>query len=96
MELQRRKQYRLTQYDYSTPNAYFITICTKERKNLFWANVGAIIDRPYDLNGSSLAERSSIQTSRVSVWQKSFYDHVIRNDGDYRDIWNYIEGNPGK
>ena len=31
-----------------------------------------------------------------SVWQKGFYDHVIRNDNDYRDIWNYIEGNPGK
>ena len=32
----------------------------------------------------------------VSVWQKGFYDHVIRNDDDYQDIWNYIEGNPGK
>ena len=31
-----------------------------------------------------------------SVWQKGFYDHVIRNDNDYREIWNYIEGNPGK
>jgi len=31
-----------------------------------------------------------------SVWQKGFYDHVIRNDNDYQDIWNYIEGNPGK
>ena len=26
----------------------------------------------------------------------NFCDHVIRNDNDYRDIWNYIEGNPGK
>ena len=31
-----------------------------------------------------------------TVWQKGFYDHVIRNDNDYRDIWNYIEGNPSK
>ena len=31
-----------------------------------------------------------------AVWQKGFYDHVIRNDNDYRDIWNYIEGNPSK
>lgn len=30
------------------------------------------------------------------IWQKGFYDHVIRNDNDYRDIWNYIEGNPGE
>ena len=31
-----------------------------------------------------------------AVWQKGFYDHVIRNDNDYLDIWNYIEGNPSK
>ena len=32
----------------------------------------------------------------ISLWQARFYDHVIRNDADYRDAWNYIEGNPGK
>ena len=31
-----------------------------------------------------------------SVWQKGFYDHVIRSEHDFRDIWNYIEGNPSK
>ena len=31
-----------------------------------------------------------------SVWQKGFYDHIIRSEQDYLDIWNYIEGNPGK
>ena len=31
-----------------------------------------------------------------SVWQKGFYDHVIRNDKDYQDIWSYIEGNPSR
>ena len=31
-----------------------------------------------------------------TVWQKGFYDHVIRNDNDHQDIWNYIEGNPSK
>ena len=46
MELPKRKQNRLTKYDYSTPNAYFITICTKNRKNLFWRDAEIIIDRP--------------------------------------------------
>ena len=46
MELPKRKQNRLTGYNYSTPNAYFITICTRNRKNLLWKDVGAIIDRP--------------------------------------------------
>ena len=30
-----------------------------------------------------------------SVRQKGFYDHVVRSQRDYLDIWNYIEGNPG-
>ena len=29
-------------------------------------------------------------------WQKGFYDHVVRNEKDYLEVWNYIEGNPGK
>ena len=31
-----------------------------------------------------------------SVWQKGFHDHVVRSQQDYLDIWNYMEGNPGK
>lgn len=31
-----RKKIRLSQYDYSSPGAYFITICTKNRLNYFW------------------------------------------------------------
>ena len=30
------------------------------------------------------------------VWQRSFYDHIIRNEDDYRTIWEYIENNPAK
>lgn len=152
MELPKRKQNRLTEYDYSTPNAYFLTICTEKRKNLFWTDVGAIIDRPNnvpltslgiivqqsirditkhypalsvdhyvimpnhvhlllqihsDSNGRSMIAPTISTVVRLmkgtvskqagfSIWQKGFYDHVIRNEGDYQDIWNYIEGNPGK
>ena len=152
MKLPTRKQNRLAQYDYRTPNAYFITICTNNRRNLFWKDVGAIIDRPEnvpltslgmvaqqsirdisshypaitvdhsvimpnhihlllqihtDANGRSMIAPTISTVVRLmkgtvtkqagfSVWQKGFYDHVIRNDNDYRDIWNYIEGNPGK
>ena len=31
-----------------------------------------------------------------AIWQKSFYDHVIRNQQDYDEIWEYIENNPRK
>ena len=30
------------------------------------------------------------------VWQRSFYDHIIRNKEDYERIWLYIHGNPQK
>ena len=30
------------------------------------------------------------------IWQKSFYDHGIRNQQDYDEIWEYIENNPLK
>ena len=152
MDLPKRKQNRLIDYDYSTPNAYFITICTENRKNLFWTDVGAVIDRPdkAPLTNVGIIVRKSIAEIPVrypaitvdhavimpnhihlllqihanadgrsmiaptistvvrlmkgnvsrqvgfAVWQKGFYDHVIRNNYDYQDIWNYIEGNPSK
>ena len=152
MELPKRKQNRLTEYDYSTPNAYFITICTDNRRNLFWKGVGAINDRPENAPLTNLGQivqqsiediskhypmisvdhyvimpnhvhlllqintdpdgRSMIaptistvvrlmkgavsRQAGFAVWQKGFYDHVIRNENDYKDIWNYIAGNPSK
>ena len=32
----------------------------------------------------------------VSIWQKSFHDHIIRTETDYLRIWNYIDTNPAK
>ena len=30
------------------------------------------------------------------LWQSSYYDHIIRNQEDYLQIWQYISGNPSK
>ena len=32
--------------------------------------------------------------ANIPVWQRSYHDHVIRNQKSYENIWNYIEGNP--
>lgn len=152
MELPKRKQIRLTEYDYSTSNAYFITICTQNRKNIFWKDLGKKVACPENVPLSDLgmyvkqvicdiprhypaisvdhavimpdhihlllqihtaadgrpmaaptvssvinqAKGAVSKKAGFSVWQKGFYDHVIRNDADYQDVWNYIEGNPGK
>lgn len=34
-ELPKRKPIRIENYDYSTPGAYFITICTANREKVF-------------------------------------------------------------
>ncbi len=31
-----------------------------------------------------------------SMWQKSFHDHVIRNEEDYQNHWRYIDENPAR
>ena len=152
MELPKRKHHRLTDYDYSTPNAYFVTICTHDRKNLFWTDTKHIVDCPENVPLTNLGklvrqgicdipkhypaitvDHAVIMPNHIhlllqintdaggrpmaaptistvinqtkgtvskkagfSVWQKGFYDHVIRGKRDYMEIWNYIEGNPGK
>ena len=56
MERPVRKPNRLREYDYSQPGCYFVTICTKERRPLFWAedvpdtSVGADIVQSYYRN----------------------------------------------
>ena len=39
--MEQRKKIRLNGYDYSQPGRYFVTICTKEKRHLLGAVVGA-------------------------------------------------------
>lgn len=64
MEFPKRKPNRLKAYDYSQNGAYFVTVCTKDRKNLFW-NVGEAISLPK--NNIPLSEYGKIA------------EHVIRS-----------------
>lgn len=153
MDLPKRKNIRLNDYNYSSNGAYFITICTKNKENLLWKNVGANCVRPLDQLPLSkigivieneiyklntvyenikvdkyqimpnhihliifIYEDSNGRTqfaptiSRIikqfkgsitkqigfSIWQKSFYDRVIRNEKEYQSVWNYIHNNPLK
>ena len=31
-----------------------------------------------------------------AFWQKSFYDHIVRDESDYRTRWQYIDENPAR
>ena len=30
------------------------------------------------------------------IWQPRFYDHIIRSEREYQEIWRYIDNNPAK
>ena len=36
------------------------------------------------------------ETGIKDLWQKNFYDHIIRNQKDYDEVWEYIDANPRK
>ena len=41
-------------------------------------------------------KRAAAKCAGVSIWQKGYHDHIVRNDADYLRIWNYMETNPAK
>ena len=158
MDLPTRKTTRLKDYDYSTPGAYFITFCTRGRKEILSRIVGTgVPDGPQNTQNiltdyGKIAEKHIIQMAtfydnisidnyvimpnhihlllqihymdikngppRTSVptnsaisqfvstlkrfcnkecgeniWQSRSNDHIIRNEYDYKNIYEYIETN---
>jgi hypothetical protein len=41
-------------------------------------------------------KRWASKQAGLPLWQKSFYDHVVRNEDDWRKIAEYIDGNPAR
>jgi REP element-mobilizing transposase RayT len=160
-EFRTRKPNRLRNYDYSQRGAYFVTVCAKDRHELFGnVIVGAVANRPSYVELSRIGKtvedeikvlqevRKNIVIDRYVVmpnhihmiivlvdcrwfpvdngrlttaptttslsnivrlwkrsvsiqigfspWQKSFHDHIIRNEDDYRNIAEYIDSNPAR
>ena len=153
MERPERKANRLYEYDYSTGGAYFVTICTQDRRKILSSIVGdgfpvpkpcgniaekyiAKIPEKYPLvavdnyvimpdhihlllrfhwdlgTGNPSPTLGNVigwykyqvtkqvnllaKTEGEKFFQRSYYDHVIRNQQDYDETWNYIENNPRK
>ena len=152
-QLPKRKSPRLKSFDYSTTGAYFITICTQNRKNILSTIVGEGSPLPKlshygeiaDLWIQKLPEKyheisvdcyvimpnhihlllsvmkddgrgnPSPTVDTAMGWlkyqitkeinklrgtpgekllQRSFFDHIIRNQDDYYEIYKYIYENP--
>ena len=67
-------------------HAIFAIGCSKEGKNPSLSQVVSC----YKAGVSRKAQTGT------TLWQKSFYDEVIRNKAHYLAAWNYIDGNPSK
>jgi len=150
---------RLKNFDYSSTGAYFITICTHNRKCMLSQIVGAIHESPetvlteygiiVDETIKNVSERCKVTIDRyiimpnhvhllviitdseelrairesplrgrsviskvigyikmnaskeihtrfgkINLWQRGFYDHIIRGKEDYEEHLKYIAENP--
>ena len=72
MNLPKRKSTRLKNYDYSTPGAYFITICVKGRKELLGHIVGNGV---YDIPQMILSEQGKILDKYIQFMSNK-YSHI--------------------
>lgn len=61
--------------------AYKAAVTRKIRQKILLNTVGAGTTSRAPTNG---------------IWQRSYYDHVIRNEADFLRIWQYIDENPLK
>jgi REP element-mobilizing transposase RayT len=105
-DVSQRKNIRLKGYDYSQNGYYFITICTQNRLPLFGQIVGAIHESPLPKRSllSQMIGYFKMNTTKqihdankkINVWQRGYYDHIIRNEKEYEKIWEYIQTNPLK
>jgi len=146
----RRKRNRLEHFDYSSSGTYFVTLCSRDRRPLFWVDagqkfesaddillspIGQIVNRTIqtitnhytgvtvikscimpdhvhillfiqsDPNGVTTStpeisviigqmKRLASRESGQSLWQKSFFDRIIRSEQEYTRICRYIDENP--
>lgn len=42
----------------------------------------------------STFKRLTNKASKIKIWQRNYFEHIIRNDDEYIKIWEYIENNP--
>jgi putative transposase len=63
-----------------------------------WRSIKALFSRKYlDENcGPHPMQNSKLQKGELGIWQRRFWDHVLRNETDFQNHLNYIHFNPVK
>ena len=72
-----------------------VVICDKTGDRNFGGNAGDRGRSPLQYIVRNIKSYVS-KYAGFAVWQKSFHDHIIRDENDYRRIAEYIETNPQK
>lgn len=90
MNFPTRKKNRMDGYDYSLCGAYFVTVCTKDKAQILWENVGADIIRPNE--NIELSEYGKIIDTAINEihfhYPYVFVDkYVIMPDHIHMIIW---------
>ena len=148
-KIHHRRSIRLQRYDYKKEGAYFVTICTFQKQNLFgeinngemqlnvigqivsaiWEKIpchfsnveldefilmpdhlhGIIVITELDENTSSLPtiiqnfkSISSRKINRInknsgiSIWQRNYYERIVKCEQELQNLREYIQNNPVK
>ncbi len=140
----RRKRIRLAEFDYASPNGYFVTVCSRDRAPIFgdvtdhrvrltwigtlvseawlampcyWPNVAldAFVVMPNHIHGVLLLtdegrknpaptlgdviggfKAGVSRQAGTPIWQRGFWDRVIRSERECNRIRRYIDNNPAR
>ena len=52
------------------------------------------LDKVVGLFKAGVTRRIHRRIPDLKIWQKSYYDHIIKNEKDYNETWDYIDANP--
>jgi REP element-mobilizing transposase RayT len=47
-----------------------------------------------DWNAKANSSKQIATAETSPIWQRGFFDHVLRNDESYAQKWNYVRENP--
>ena len=72
------------------PNHVHFIVSIAAEGGPMWASA------PTQALGSLVRSFKTLSTKAVGqkLWQRGYYDHVIRNEADYLRIWQYMDENP--
>ena len=76
------------------PNHIHAIIIIGRNKETEWSRPFPTLPTIVGLYKSGISKKIHEIRPGIEVWQKSFYDEIIRNEQSYREIWEYIGGNP--